>query len=65
MTAEANGFATNEYRDSYKLFNKTMVQPMQKDIVDTFNKIFNNDNSVEIKPFTIDFEEDNKEKNVE
>lgn len=65
MTAEANGFATNEYRDSYKLFNKTMVQPMQKDIVDAFNKIFNNDNSVEIKPFTIDFEEDNKEKNVE
>lgn len=65
MVTEANGFATNEYRDSYKLFNKTMVQPIQKNIVDAFNKIFGTDNAVEITPFTIDFEEDNKEKNVE
>lgn len=65
MVAEANGFATNEYRDSYKLFNKTMVQPIQKNIVDAFNKILGNDNSIEIKPFTIEFEDDNKEQNVE
>lgn len=65
MVTESNGFATNEYRDSYKLFNKTMVQPMQKDIVDAFNKIFGVDNAIEIKPFTIDFEDDNNEENVE
>lgn len=65
MVTEANGFATNEYRDSYKLFNKTMVQPIQKNIVDAFNKILGDDNAVEIKPFTIDFDEDNKTNNVE
>lgn len=65
MVTESNGFATNEYRDSYKLFNKTVVQPIQKNIVDAFNKIFGYDNAVEIKPFTIEFEDDNKEKNVE
>lgn len=65
MVTESNGFATNEYRDSYKLFNKTVVQPIQKNIVDAFNKIFGDDNAVEIKPFTIEFEDDNKEKNVE
>lgn len=65
MVTESNGFATNEYRDSYKLFNKTVVQPIQKNIVDAFNKIFGHDNAVEIKPFTIEFDDDNKEKNVE
>lgn len=65
MVIESNGFATNEYRDSYKLFNKTVVQPIQKNIVDAFNKILGDDNAVEIKPFTIEFEDDNKEKNVE
>lgn len=65
MVTESNGFATNEYRDSYKLFNKTVVQPIQKNIVDAFNKIFGYDNAVEIKPFTIEFDDDNKEKNVE
>lgn len=65
MVTESNGFATNEYRDSYKLFNKTVVQPIQKNIVDAFNKIFGNDNAIEIKPFTIEFDDDNKEKNVE
>lgn len=65
MVNGANGFSTNEYSDSYKLFNKTVVQPMQKDIIDSLNKIFGNDNAVEIKPFTIDFEEDNEEENVE
>lgn len=61
MVLENNGFSTNEYRDSYKLFNKTMIQPMQKDIIDTFDKIFNIDNSMEIIPFSIKFEEDEKE----
>lgn len=65
LVTESNGFATNEYRDSYKLFNKTMVQPIQRNIVEAFNKIFNTNNSIEITPFTIQFEEDNKEKNVE
>ena len=57
LTAEANGFATNEYRDSYKLFNKTVVNPIQADIIDAFDKIFGMKNSVTITPFTITFDE--------
>lgn len=64
MIAENNGFSTNEYRDSYKLFNKTVVRPIQTSIVDCFDKIFGKSGSVAIEPFTIEFEEDNKEEKV-
>lgn len=56
LVSESNGFATNEYSDSYKLFNRTVVIPKQKDIVRAFNKLFNTTNAITIKPFTIQFE---------
>lgn len=56
LVTEANGFATNEYRDSYKLFNKTVVAPIQDVLVDTFNKIFGTADSITITPFTITFD---------
>lgn len=65
LVTEANGFSTNEYRDSYKIFSKTMIRPIQAAIVDCFDKIFDVKGSIEITPFSIDFEDDNKEKNVE
>lgn len=65
MVSESNGFATQEYRDSYKLFNKTTVRPIQNAIVDVFDKIIGVKGSISITPFSIDFEEDNKDKNVE
>lgn len=57
LVTENNGFSTNEYRDSYKLFEKTVVRPIQKDIIKVFDKIFEEEQSIEIKPFTITFEE--------
>ena len=57
LTAEANGFATNEYRDSYKLYNKTVVNPIQADIIGAFDKIFGVEDSVTITPFTVTFDE--------
>lgn len=57
LVTEANGFATNEYRDSYKLYNKTTVNPIQADIIDAFDKIFGVKDSVTITPFTIVFDE--------
>lgn len=65
MIAENNGFSTNEYKDSYKLFSKTFVTPIQTSIIDIFDKIFGVKGSVTIAPFTIVFDEDNKEKNIE
>lgn len=61
MVSESNGFSTNEYRDSYKLFNKTVVKPIQNAIVDSFDKIFGVKNSISIAPFTISFDENNVE----
>lgn len=57
LVSESNGFATNEYKDCYKLFNKTVVTPIQDDIIKSFDKIFNVENSVTISPFTINFDE--------
>lgn len=66
LVTESNGFSTNEYRDSYKIFNRCMIQPIQKNIVDVFDKIFGVKSSITITPFKIDFEEDdNNNKNVQ
>ena len=65
MITEAGNFATNEYRDTYKLYAKTVILPIQKSIIDCFDKIFGIANSVTIQPFTIKFEdEDNNEEKV-
>ena len=43
-----------------------MIQPIQKNIVDVFDKIFGVKSSITITPFKIDFEEDdNNNKNVQ
>lgn len=66
MVSKTNGFSTSEYKDSYKLFNKTVVRPIQNAIVDVFDKITGIKGSIAITPFTIDFEdENNTEKTVE
>lgn len=56
LVSESNGFATSEYSDSYKLFNKTVIEPIQKVIIKSFDKIFGTKESVTITPFTITFE---------
>lgn len=56
IITESNGFATSEYSDSYKLFNKTVVSPIQQAIVTVFDKILGVKDSITINPFTITFE---------
>ena len=63
MIAENNGFSTNEYRDSYKLFNKTVIKPIQISVIDVFDKILGVKDSITIAPFTIEFD-DNNDKNA-
>jgi len=53
----ANGFSTNEYRDSYKLFLKSVVAPMQDIIIESFSKITGTEDGVTIVPFEIQFDE--------
>lgn len=55
----ATGFNTTEFTESFKVFNRTVVRPIQQTICDSIDKIFGNGNSVNITPFSI--EEDVKE----
>ena len=58
------GFAREQYADEYALFNKTMVKPIQKMILRSLSSII--DANIEIKPFTIEFEDNTQtDKNIE
>lgn len=48
------GFNEQEYNECYKLYNKTVIKPLQKKIVKSFDKIFGIDNSIIITPFAMD-----------
>ena len=60
MTA-ATGFNSQEFTESFKVFNRTVCQPIQKTICDSIDKIFNNKSSIEITPFSLG--DDNKKTN--
>lgn len=51
-----NGFSTNEYKDSYKLYEKTVVQSIRDILKEAVEKVIGKD-SIEITPFKITFEE--------
>lgn len=40
IPTDSLGFNAEEYESSFKLFNRTMIQPIQKAIADAFQKIF-------------------------
>lgn len=51
----STGFATNEYRDSYKLFQKSVIEPQQDVIIEALEKITGAKDGIHIAPFVIDF----------
>lgn len=55
----ASGFSTEEYEAAFKLYNRTQVQPMQRLIVEAYERLLG-PGCVVIKPFSLDGEtEDN------
>ena len=50
-----SGFTGQEFDEAFKLYNKTVIQPMQKKLIDALEKLFGK-NCIEIKPFTIKFD---------
>lgn len=50
-----SAFTAQEFSEAFKLYNKTVIQPAQKEIVDAFEKLFGK-GCIEIKPFTIQFD---------
>ena len=55
---DTTGFNSEDYEQSFKLYNRLRIRPLQRKIVTMFDKIFNTQGSIEIYPFTIDWSED-------
>lgn len=51
---EGTAFNKQEFTEAFELYNKTTVQPIQKDLKRTFNKIFGVPNSIDIIPFKLE-----------
>lgn len=55
-TTEGTAFNEQEFYESFKLYNKTQVKPMQDDIIRVFDKLFGVENSVSFNKFTLEGE---------
>lgn len=60
ITTEGNGFANEQYEESFRLYNRTAVRPLQNVIARAINFITNK--TISITPFTMD--EEKKDKNI-
>lgn len=66
---ENMGFNTQEFEGAFKLYNKTVIQPLQKEIIDAFEKLFGK-GCMTIQPFTLKFDQStnnngNKEEEID
>lgn len=60
IPTEGNGFANEQYAESFKLYNRTQIQPVQRLIADTYDKIYGTKGVLTIVPFSMGGEtEDN------
>lgn len=57
LMSESTGFNEQEFQQSFKLYNRTVVRDIQTEICDSFDKIFQTNGVLTIKPFSL--EEDN------
>ena len=51
---QTTGFNEQEYASSFKLYNRTVVRPIQNAIADAFDKILGQTGSITIEPFSIE-----------
>jgi capsid portal protein len=55
LMSESTGFNTQEFSESFKLVNRTVVRPIQKKISDAFDKLFQTQGAISIEPFSIEY----------
>lgn len=55
INTENNGFAAEQFSDSFALFQKTAIKPLQDEICDIIDEIYGQKGCIEIKPFSITF----------
>lgn len=58
---ENTGFNSQEFAEAFKLFNKTVIVPIQNKIINVFDKIFETTDFLTIAPFEINFEKNENE----
>lgn len=54
IPTENNGFSNEEYEESFRLYNRTRVRPIQQLMTDSFDRIFGVRDSLTIVPFSMD-----------
>ena len=60
LTADVNtGFSTDEFEQTFKLYNRTQIRPAQRLIADAFDRIYGAKGVLSIKPFSM--ESDNEQ----
>lgn len=62
IPTEGNGFSNEEYAESYRLYNRTHVRPVQRMIADAYDKVYGQRGVLTIVPFSM--EETSTEKQV-
>ena len=62
IPTENLGFSQEEYESAFRLYNRTMVRPIQRKICDAFDKILGQPGSLTITPFSL---EEGAETNVQ
>lgn len=56
---ESRGFSKTEFLEAFELYNRTVCYPIQNDIKRVFDKLFNMDNSIIFKKFTLSDSDEN------
>ena len=64
IPTDDKGFAEEQYEEQFKLFNRTVIRPIQKNICNAVDKIVGGQANLIIKPFSINWDSDT-EKTVE
>ena len=55
LTADVNtGFSTDEFEQTFKLYNRTQIRPAQRLIADAFDRIYGSKGVLTIKPFSLE-----------
>lgn len=58
ITNKTNGFSTQEYGDTFKIFNRSVILPYQKTICAIIDDILGKENTIIIDPYTLDMSDD-------
>lgn len=56
LMSETTGFNQQEFAEAFKLYNRTVVRPIQQIIIKSFDKIFGVDGSITIEPFDLEYD---------